>query len=832
MEANNMSKGSPQNKRATPKPTKKRRTKRIIWGIACVCFMFLLVGSITVGSFATIIFLDAKKDLPQINLEKIKTPNSSKVFDSADNLVADLAEDALIMVAYDELPTSLIDAFVAVEDARFFTHKGIDGPRTLSAILDSYVLRNGVSGGSTLTQQLVKNTLLADKIAENPEYRKSNKRKIDEWILAYDLEKEVPKKEIFTSYVNNAISYGRYSGVGTAAKRYFNKSVSELTLAESVLLAGIPQLPFENSPFTGINTATARYNMVIDSMVRHKFITTDEEKQLRNIPLADLVIRNQDEVLNPNAPYFSGIENELKEIFKEGTLDESGMPMYYKNYNIYTHLNQEQQAFANEIMNTDNYVDWEDAVDNTYGSNHTRTENLNFQGAFTVVQTKDGGVPAIGASRNFKETNGLNIAVEGFKSPGSAIKPIIDYAPAVDKFDWASRHIMNDKPTYYSGTRSQVFNYNQGGYKGFVTMQQAIADSTNTTAVQAMQQVGLEPAATMAGDLGLTRSKPLLEAGKLGESAALGGGLESTTKEMAGAYAAMGNAGKFNKPHIIRRIENNKGEIVYEYKPEQKQIMKESTAATMTESLIYTTKNGTPASSSRKQVNYEIAFASKTGTSSYSGDEISEYGLSTLAEKDHWIAGYSPEYAIAGWTGIAVEDGPALTRTKGNSNNNKGIGTYMTATWMNRFAPKGTSFDFLGAANRGRVGGIGSFEISNNHENSLVSWTTPALSYPSGMNDEDKAAFGTLVFDVTLNTSSGDISLEKGTTNLSASYQTYATQNGITGITVTARMSEQRAERVMPPVGGTIVARTKTKEVESTGLVPSRPPQTGPVGQN
>ncbi|GBU10964.1 hypothetical protein AwErysi_05800 [Erysipelotrichaceae bacterium] len=822
--------GTKKNSGVKPKP----KIRTIIWRIWCVLFVMVLIGSAAAGVILTSIFFDARNDLVGIDFSKVETPETTKVFDMNDELVADLAEDALIMVTYDQIPESLKDAFMSVEDARFLTHKGIDGPRTLSAILDSYVFKNGVSGGSTLTQQLVRNTLLMDKIAKDATYKKSEQRKIDEWILSYELEKKMDKNEIFTAYVNNAINYGRFTGVGTAARRYFNKSVSELTVAESALLAGIPQLPLENNPYEHIDTATSRFNMVIDSMYRHNFIMEAEADAMRNIPLADLVIRNQEDFLNPHTAYFSAIEKELQEIFDEDEEEETTLRSYYRNYKIFTHLNQEQQQFANEIMDTENYVDWEDAVYNTYGAEHTEEEALNFQGAFTVVNTKDGGIPAIGAARNIKKTNGVNIAVEGYKSPGSSIKPIIDYAPLVEKFDWASNHIMNDKVTYYSGTNSQVYNYNQGGYKGFVTMEKAIADSLNTTAVQAMQLVGVDYAVTKAAQMGLTRAKPLLDKGLIGEASALGGGLEATTKEMAGAYATMGNAGYYNKPHIIKRIENMEGEVVYEYNPEQKQILKESTAATMTEALIYTRQNGTPASGARKQVGRGVNFAAKTGTSSYSQGEISEYGVSSFAEKDHWIVGYSPEFSIAGWTGLAVEGEDVLRRTGGNSNDNKGVGSYMIAAWMNEFAPTNTSFDFINAANRGKTGGIGNFELTNKHDSSTVSWTSPGLDYPGGLSADDKATLGTLVFDVVLNTESGSIPLATATTKTSLSYSGDASRKGITSITVTARLNNEQAQIVMPPVSATVSAKTKeaetpeppTKPVEKPDL-PTEPIVTG-----
>ena len=813
------------------KPKKKSSLKSKLWTAWCVLFAFIFVGTIAVGAVAVIVYYDTMEELPPLDLEKVKTPLNSVVIDKMGNEVADYAEEASIVVEnYEDLPQTLIDAFSATEDARFFVHKGIDGPRTVKAVLGTYIFKSGESGGSTITQQLVKQTLLADKIAKDEDYKYTEQRKIDEWILSFLLEKSLTKEEILLSYLNNGVNYLRYTGVGTAAKRYFNKTVSELTLPEAALLAGIPQLPAENNPFYAIDTATERYHTVLSLMESHGFISEEEKDAAINIPLADLVIRNQAAFINQNAAYFTAMEPELRAIFKDQESDE-GTPAYYKNYRIYTELVPEQQAFANQIMETNDYVDWAEGEYYTYGREYTREEGLNYQGAFTVVDVKTGGIPAVGASRNIRET-GYNIAVEGYRSPGSSIKPIVDYTPAVEKFDWGAKHILNDRKTFYSGTSSEVYNYNRGGNAGLITMEYAIADSKNTTAVQAIQLVGLEDAAKIATSMGITKAEPLYHQGLLGEAAALGGGLEVTTKELAAAYATLGNAGKYNLPHTVSKVENiSTGEVIWEYNPETQaqQVVKESTAATMTEALIYSRRQGTMASGARKQVAYGIDFAAKTGTSSYSGEEIANYGVSPYAEKDHWHVGYSPTYSIASWTGLAVEGEEVLRRTGGNANANKGVGSYILASWMNEFGDYGTSFDFLGAANKDAKGSISDFGIYP-HNPSSVSWDMPTLNMPSGLTDEDKASLGDIVFDVEFVINGKAIPGGAGITSTSLNYPVKYFDSGT--IRITARLNNEKADMIVDSITKEAAIRGDKEPVKPIPPKPDEESDNSPTRMN
>lgn len=746
----------------TDVPQKKfKRTRKFFSGLGKFMWVFtgiifsLILASTIVGTFFVYqIYLDVQDTLPPlaINDIKAKMDENSMVYDLYDQQVSELAEASYIAVDYDALPQSLVDGFVAAEDARFFTHKGVDGPRTINAVITNEILKQVTSGGSTITQQLIKVTSLRNKILTDEGYKSSNERKIHEWILAYQLEQQMSKEDIFTAYLNT-LGYGRLTGVGTAAKHYFNKNISELTVAEATLLAGIPQASTANNPYGNMESATARYNTVIDLLVLHNFTSEEEAKALKAIPLADLLLTNQDEFTNQNYAYYSAVEQELNEIFNVKASENGELLPYYTGYKIFTEMDQAQQALANEIMDTENYVSYSEMLSNIpYYSNNGITDDPNLQAAFSVVNIHTGGVPAIGAARNFK-SHGNNFALNGMRSPGSSIKPVIDYVPGMEKFGWTPSTSFTDKKTYYSGTKNEVYNFSNTTSDKPVSLQQAVAESLNTVAVQAIQQVGVEYAGTIAGNLGISRAKELLEENYLFESAALGGGLETTTTEMAGAYATFGNAGKYNKPHFIRRIENLKGEVVYEYKQQNTQVISVSTAKNITSALIYTRWSGTPASG-RRQVNSNVTFAAKTGTSSYSTDDRRAYGLSGRAEKDHWIVGYSPEYSIAVWTGFNIEDAEFLSRTRGNVNSNKIYGSHIMTAWMNTFAPTSTSFDF--SADNAKNATMSSLAVTLDQDAKIAYWNKPSASFPVSMTQETINSLGPIVYDISLITATGE----------------------------------------------------------------------------
>jgi len=709
--------------------------------------MFAFIGSIAAAAIAYPLYLEYQTTLPPLSLKKItnRTMSNSIVYDRHNKPVNSLAEEAFIAVTYDDLPQAFIDAIAATEDARFFNHHGIDGPRTIEAVLVNLLRDDITSGGSTITQQLIKMTSLQDRILDKEtgtRYKNSNERKAHEMILAYQLEQLLTKEEILTAYANS-IGYGRFVGVGTAAKRYFNKDVSNLTLPEAALLAGIPQSSSSNDPYRYMEQGTERYHTVLDLMARHGYITQDQCEAVKYIPLSNILLTNQTDFINKNKAYFDSIEAELNNIFNVKVDIDAGesFPYYYTGLKIFSALDVEQQTEADMLMNTEEVVPYSTMLNNLWGD--TTGENDNLKAAFAVIDVKNGEIPAIGASRNY---DGYNMALHGYRSPGSAIKPLIDYAPGMEKFGWGPNKSFVDDRTYYSGSRNEIFNFSQSVSGKAVTINTAIAQSLNTVAVRAIQEIGVEYAGNFVNSLGIIRAGELLQQNDLYESAALGGGLELTPVQMAGAYAAFANAGQYHPPHFVRRIENENGDILYEYKNEPVQMMSPQTAANITTSLKYARRTGTPAGGGRRQVSSDINFAAKTGTSSYGTDERYAYGLSGSAEKDHWIVGYSPEYAMAVWTGFNVEDAKFLRKTRGNVNANKQYGSYILADWMNKFAPRQTKFNFdITPSNHISISGLA---VNLDETNQTITWNNPTVSFPISVPYDQRKNYGSVVFDV------------------------------------------------------------------------------------
>jgi penicillin-binding protein 1A len=777
------------------------RLGKITWTILSYVLSLAFLGSIAVAAIAYPIYLDYQSTLPPLSLKKItnRTIANSIVYDKDDKPVNALAEEAFIAVTYDDLPQAFIDAISATEDARFFNHNGIDGPRTIEAVFVNLLRDDITSGGSTITQQLIKMTSLQDRILDKEtgqKYKNSNERKAHEMMLAHQLEQLLTKEEILTAYANS-IGYGRFVGVGTAAKRYFNKDVSNLTLPEAALLAGIPQSSSSNDPYRYMEEGTERYQTVINLMTRHGYISEEQATALKYIPLSNILLTNQNEFINKNKAYFDSIEAELNDLFNVKVDHEAGesFPYYYTGLKIFSALDIQQQNQADKTMNTEDVVPYSTMLNNLWGN--TTDEDSNLQAAFAVINVKNGEIPAIGASRNY---DGYNMALHGYRSPGSAIKPLIDYAPGMEKFGWGPLKSFVDDRTYYSGSRNEIFNFTNSVSGKAVTINTAIAQSLNTVAVRAIQEIGVEYAGNFVNNIGITRAGELLAQHDLYESAALGGGLELTPVQMAGAYAAFANAGKYNRPHFIRRIENENGDVLYEYKNEPVQMMSPQTAQNITTSLQYARRVGTPAGGGRRQVSNEINFAAKTGTSSYGTDERYAYSLSGSAEKDHWIVGYSPEYSIAVWTGFNIEDGAFLQKTRGNVNANKQYGSYILSDWMNKFAPRRTEFNFnVAATEHISISGIAA---SIDDINQTITWNKPDVSFPISIPYDERKNYGPIVFDVyvTTNGESNQILTDSEET-AKINYGQY-TSNQPTEIKIVARLKNnsplvKQAERTI-----------------------------------
>ncbi|MGL5548679.1 MAG: transglycosylase domain-containing protein, partial [Culicoidibacterales bacterium] len=627
------------------KQTKKTKTKKqrnfkfFNWRVFVGILGGLFLAAVFTGFAILNYFIDTR---PTIDIDSLKEVQSSIMYDLNGEIVANFKGTYYEPIEYSQLADVYIDAVIATEDSNFFVHEGIDIKRIAASLVSNLIANDIVGGGSTITQQLLKSTTLTAE--------QTYERKIYEMILALELEQIMTKEEIFEAYVNT-INFGPVYGVGSAARYYFNKDVSELTLPEAAMLAGIPQLPSYHNPYLDIQTATERYQTVLNLMVRHNYLSETEANTAKQIPLADLL--EESEFSNSSA-YFTYMSAVTTEVLEKTDLDPTTQQL-----NIYTNLNTQMQDYANDLLD----------------SGMISFPDDQYQAAFVFSDTTTGQVYAIGGGRGQNEAFGFNFATEGGRQPGSTIKPLLDYAPGIERFQWSSHQLFTDEKYQYSDG-VPFYNYDFQ-YKGDMSMNAAIADSRNVPAVKAFQEVGPTYADQFIKKLGIDFGEPLHEA------YALGGGKEVTPLQLAGAYAAFGNGGRFNEPYFVTKITDNAGNILYEHTPENEQVMQPETATIMNNMLRYSATSGL---AQRGNIS-GMTIAAKTGTTTYAQETIDALGLPSTADKDHWFVGYTPEYTMAVWGGYDT-----VSSEYYNKFANAPIVSSIFSSMMSEFGKYGTAF--------------------------------------------------------------------------------------------------------------------------------------------
>lgn len=591
-----------QNKKKT-KPDRKKLMKRIFMILGISILALMLAGGIT--AFAII------RDAPEIDPEKLTLAQNPSIYSRDMELITSLeAGENRRLASFDEMPPVLIDAVLAVEDIRFYDHFGVDVRRIGGAVLANITRGFGAEGASTITQQLVKNLFL--------EFDKKWSRKIQEQYLAIKLEREYSKDQILEMYLNAINFSGNRYGVVWAADYFFSKELSELTIEDAALLAGIPQRPNHFNPYTNPEGAEIRRNTVISLMERHGKITAEQAETARNVPVEDQ-LNPSDKEPNQYQAFIDQVLNEVEEI--------DGIEMsdvYTSGLKIYTTLDTNIQQHVEYLMQSGEVIDF---------------PNEQFQAGMTVMDTKSGEVLAIGGMRKPAEgVRNWNWAVNPKRQPGSAIKPILDYGPAVDELKWSTYHQIIDEPHSFTGSDKIISNAGRG-YAGPVSMRVAMRDSLNVPAVKAFQEVGAERAKAFGERLGLNLDTIV-------EPYSIGGfttGLSSY--EMAGAYAAFGNGGEYIKPHTVRKIEFPDGRVI-DLTPDPVIAMNDYTAFMVTDIMKTVVQSGT---GTRAAVP-GVPVAGKTGSTNFTDDERALFGIDS-GVKDVWFAGYSTEITTAVWTG-------------------------------------------------------------------------------------------------------------------------------------------------------------------------------------
>ena len=571
------------------------------------------------------VFLYYANKAPELSESKLVATTSSKIYDSKNELIADLGAERRVNAQSSEIPTDLVNAIVSIEDHRFFTHRGLDSIRIAGAFLRNLSSRGGLQGGSTLTQQLIKLTYFSTSTADQ-----TLSRKVQEAWLAIQLERTATKQEILTYYINKVyMSNGNY-GMQTAAENYYGKDLKDLSIPQLALLAGMPQAPNQYDPYSHPEEALERRNLVLSEMQKHGYLTAEQYETAINTPITDGL-----QSLRAVNSYPQYMDNYLKEVIDQ-VEQETGYNLLTTGMEVYTNVDQEVQKRLWDVYNTDEYVDYPDD---------------DLQVASTIVDVTNGKVIAQLGSRH-QSSNvsfGINQAVETNRDWGSTMKPITDYAPALEYGIYDSTaYMLKDAPYNYPGTNIPVYNWDKS-YFGNITLQYAIQQSRNVTAVETLERVGLDQAKTFLNGLGIDYPTMVYANAISSNTTESNKKYGASSEKMAAAYAAFANGGIYHKPMYINKVVFSDGSSK-EFSDAGTRAMKETTAYMMTEIMKTVLTYGT----GRGAYMSWLPQAGKTGTSNYTDDEIENYiKRYDYVAPDELFVGYTRKYSMAVWTGYS-----------------------------------------------------------------------------------------------------------------------------------------------------------------------------------
>ena len=533
------------------------------------------------------------------------------IFDREEKEAGALSGQKGTYVELTDISKNLQNAVIATEDRSFYKNDGINYGRFFLAIVTAG--RSG--GGSTITQQLAKNAYLSqDQTVE---------RKAKEFFLALELTKKYSKDQILTMYLNNAYFGNGVWGVEDASKKYFGVSASEVSLDQAATLAGMLKGPELYNPLNSVQDSTNRRDTVLQNMVAAGYIDKNQETEAAEVDMtSQLHDKYEGKISDYRYPsYFDAVVNEA--VSKYNLTEEE---IVNNGYRIYTELDQNYQANMQVVY--ENTSLFPRAEDGTFA-----------QSGSVALEPKTGGVRGVVGQVADNDKAGFrnfNYATQSKRSPGSTIKPLVVYTPAVEA-GWALNKQLDNHTMQYD-------NYKVDNYAGIKTsrevpMYQALAESLNLPAVATVNDLGVDKAFEAGEKFGLNMEKVDRVLG-----VALGSGVETNPLQMAQAYAAFANEGLMPEAHFISRIENASGQIIASHKNSQKRVIDKSVADKMTSMMLGTFTNGTGISSSPA----DYVMAGKTGTT--------EAVFNPEYTSDQWVIGYTPDVVISHWLGFPTTD--------------------------------------------------------------------------------------------------------------------------------------------------------------------------------
>lgn len=625
---------------------KKKKKKSTALGIFKIIFLIFISIIVLAGVAAGGVALAMIKTAPPLDVNAILTLNEpSTLYDDHDQYMDDvITDEKRTVISAKDMPANLKNAVVAIEDERFYKHHGIDPRRIIGSlyidIMNKLKHTRGLHGASTITQQLLKNTVLNSDV--------TFKRKIQEMYLAIQLEKKITKEQILEAYMNTIFLGGRAHGVEAAANQYFNTDAKNLNLIQSAFIAGLTQSPSVYYPFSEASTKNPniylnRTKNVLDKMYENGYITKQQfDQAINDLNNKKLVFQKPSKASNRlnnewfSLPAIEQVKKDLKDQYHYNDSEINNLLMY-GGLKIYTTMDKTLQNSAQKVFNEDSSLA---AVTSNDAKGIPQP-----QGSAVVVDYHTGEVKAIIGGRGNQPPRSYNRAAyngsKAFLRPtGSSIKPLTVYSAAIDSGQATAATMIEDSPLppeigKLYGPPGQPYNpknYDTEGFSGDVTVRQAIQRSINLVAIKLEHQIGLNTGVSYGSKFGLTfdnDDKSSIAALSLGE---LHHGANTLT--MAAAYGTFGNNGLYTAPRLYRKVVDKRGLTILETKPANTKVLSPQAAFVMYDLLKGPTSPGGTAPNARFG---DMPVAGKTGTS---GDK-----------KDFWFCGLTPYYSAAVWIG-------------------------------------------------------------------------------------------------------------------------------------------------------------------------------------
>lgn len=565
-----------------------------------------LIGVLLLFCAAFYVFFDVP-DWQKLDISRLSAlAQTSSMYDMNGELMSELrGSENRIIVSLDEIPLHTRQAFIAAEDLRFYDHRGIDVYRILGALRSNLKSGSLAEGASTITQQLAKLTHLSAE--------KTIRRKLEEINLAFQIEKVYNKDEILAMYLNT-VYFGRGAyGIQAAAQAYFGVDAEDLTLNQSASLAAIIKAPSIYAPHISPSNNRSRRQYILSVMAENSFISQEEKQAALDESIWVLAQEAEKQL------YSWYIDEALRESAE--LLGLSADEVIQGGFKIYTAYDARLQTIADEVYADSSFFP------------AAASDGTPIQSAMAVVDTNNGAVLAMIGGRDYTVRRGLNRATQMRRQPGSALKPLAVYGPALE-LGYTTASVLLDEKTSFGGYTPR----NAGDrYYGLVTMRTAIRNSLNTTAVRLLEEIGLDASIQYLNKMGIpTRNSDR------NLSLALGSMTYGVTPvELAAAYVPYANGGIYHQPYCVERIETVDGSNVYERKDSGKQVLSAQNAFLMTSLLQSVVSSGT----GTRMLAANTPIAGKTGTVSMTG-----------GNRDIWMTAYTPEISVAVWMGYDQTD--------------------------------------------------------------------------------------------------------------------------------------------------------------------------------